>query len=125
MAATSINFATPAGQIEWHKSIQNEQKTRASWLAKYGPEEFRPPPRMVKVNKAMPAPLASDTPADVVRETTPEKRELSYQEVLKQMQFSTNTADSFWDMHDTPLYKLARQSIQAGKFNRRKSLNNL
>lgn len=128
-----IDLATTAGQIEWQKTIEKEYKTRAAWLAKYGPEEYRPAPRMIKVKKAQLAALPhAVTAAPEAVETAPEVSampkpadELSYTEVLKRMQFSTTTADSFWSMHETPLNSLARQSLQSGQFNRRKTMQTL
>jgi hypothetical protein len=126
--AAQIDLTTTAGQIEWQKTIEKEYKTRASWMAKYGPEEYRPAPRMIKVKKVQRA----ETSPPAVAETgtkgsvTPMPvEEPSYTEVLKRMQFSTTTSDSFWNMHQTTLNSLARQSLQAGQFNRRKTMQTL
>lgn len=117
-----FNFATPGGQLEYKNAIEKEQRIRANWLAQYGPEEWKPAPRMVKVKKQMGADVApSEAPPAAPAVDPP----LTYQEVLKRMQFSTLQADSYWDMADTPVHNLAKQSIQFGQFNRRKSLHNL
>lgn len=123
--AARIDLTTPAGQINYTKQIQTELTIRSKWMAQYGPEEYRIAPRMVKVRKqSAPPPEPAAAPAAEpapVRAPPP----ATYQEVLKCMRFSTNTRDDFVDMADTPLHNLAKQSIQFGQFNRRKSLNEL
>lgn len=124
--ATSINLATPDGQIEWYKSIQKEHTTRASWMSKYGPEEYRLPPRLVKVKKPSPAseapPAAAEPPAAADDEDEVDE---SYDAVLRKMRFTTTTKETFYDMHGTALHTMAKGSILAGQFNRRKSLQQL
>ena len=126
-----IDLTTTAGQIEWAKTIEKEYRTRASWLAKYGPEEYRPAPRMVKVKKAqhaataaLPGGAPTADAAAAAAAVAPEV-EQTYTDVLKRMQFSTTTADSFLPMHESPLNALARQSLQSGQFNRRKTMQTL